>query len=142
VIAYHLANEQQTIELCLRLKLPNEVKELAVLAARERTAVHGAAEMSAETIVKLLEHCDAFRKSERFADLLKLHELIHLSSNDKSILISIKLLQASLEAAKAVNAGQIAAVVAIEHPQNPAQHIAGAVHSARVNAVQAVVDRR
>jgi tRNA nucleotidyltransferase (CCA-adding enzyme) len=142
VIAYHLASEQQAMELCLRLKLPNEVKELAVLVARERSAVHSAAEMSADAIVKLLERCDAFRKSDRFADLLKLHELIHISSNDKGTLTSIELLQASIGAAKAVNAGQIATAVAINHPQNPAQHIAAAVHAARVNAVQAVVDRR
>jgi tRNA nucleotidyltransferase (CCA-adding enzyme) len=142
VITYHLASEQQAMELCLRLKLPNEVKELAVLAARERAAVHSAIEMSADAIVKLLERCDAFRKSDRFADLLKLHELIHLSSHDRATLTSIELLQASLDAAKAVNAGQIAAAVAIDHPQNPAQHIAAAVHAARVIAVQAEVDRR
>ena len=141
VIAYYLANEQLAMELCLRLKLPNEVKELAVLVARERAAVHGAAEMSAEAIVKLLERCDAFRKTERFADLLKLHELIDQTSN-KNKLPSIELLQVSIDAAKAVNAGQIAAAVAIDHPQNPAQHIAAAVHAARVNAVQAELDRR
>jgi tRNA nucleotidyltransferase (CCA-adding enzyme) len=142
VIAYHLANEQQAIDLCLRLKLPNEVKELAVLVARERSAVHSAAEMSADAIVKLLERCDAFRKSDRFADLLKLHELIHISSHEKGSLTSIELLQASLETAKAVNAGEIAAAVAINHPQNPAQHIAAAVHVARVSTVQAILNRR
>jgi tRNA nucleotidyltransferase (CCA-adding enzyme) len=142
VIAYHLANEQQAIDLCLRLKLPNEVKELAVLVARERSAVHSAAEMSADAIVKLLERCDAFRKSDRFADLLKLHELIHISSHAKGSLTSIELLQASLETAKAVNAGEIAAAVAINHPQNPAQHIAAAVHVARVSTVQAILNRR
>ena len=142
VIAYHLASEQQAMELCLRLKLPNEVKELAVMTARERAAVHGAAEMSADAIVKTLERCDAFRKSDRFADLLKLYELIHISSHNKDTFTSIELFQGSLEAAKAVNAGEIAATVAIDHPQNPAQHIAAAVHAARVNAVQAELDRR
>ena len=142
VITYHLASQQQAMELCQRLKLPNEVKELAALATRERDAIHAAAEMSADAIVKLLERCDAFRKSDRFADLLKLHELIHISSHDKGTLTSIELLQASLEAAKAINAGQIAAAVAIEHPQNPTQHIAAAVHAARVNVVQAELDRR
>jgi len=141
VIAYHLANEQLAMELCLRLKLPNEVKELAVLVAREHAAVHGAAEMSADAIVKFLERCDAFRKTERFADLLKLHELIDQTSN-KNKLPSIELLQVSIDAAKAVNAGQIAAAVAIDHPQNPAQHIAAAVHVARVSAVQAILNSR
>jgi tRNA nucleotidyltransferase (CCA-adding enzyme) len=141
VITYHLPSEQQAMELCQRLKLPNEVKELAVLAAREHDAVHSAAEISADAIVKLLERCDAFRKSERFTDLLKLHELIDQISN-KNKLPSIEILLASLASAKAINAGEIAAAVAIDHPQNPAQHIAAAVHAARVNAVQTELDRR
>ena len=117
------------------------MKELAILAARECVAVHAAAEMSADAIVKLLERCDAFRKSDRFADLLKLHELIHQTSN-KNKLPSIELLLASLTSAKAINAGQIAAAVAIDHPQNPTHHIAAAVHAARVSAVQTLLDRR
>ena len=141
VITYHLANEQLAIDLCQRLKLPNDVKELAILAARECVAVHAAAEMSADAIVKLLERCDAFRKSDRFADLLKLHELIHQTSN-KNKLPSIELLLASLTSAKAINAGQIAAAVAIDHPQNPTHHIAAAVHAARVSAVRTLLDRR
>jgi tRNA nucleotidyltransferase (CCA-adding enzyme) len=117
------------------------VKELAVLTARERAAVHGAAEMSADAIVKLLERCDAFRKSNRFMDLLKLHELIYQISN-KNKLPSIEILLASLSSAKAINAGEVAAAVAIDHPQNPTQHIAAAVHAARVSAVQALLDSR
>ena len=142
VIAYHLASEQLALDLCHRLKLPNEVKDLAVMAARERDTILGATEMAADAIVKLLERCDAFRKPDRFKDLLTLHELIHRSSNDNGVLFSIKLLQASLESAQSINAGQIAAMVAIEYPQNPSQHIAAAVHAARVSAVQSVVNRR
>ena len=142
VIAYHLASEQLALDLCHRLKLPNEVKDLAVMAARERDTILGATEMAADAIVKLLERCDAFRKTDRFKDLLTLHELIHRSSNDNGVLFSIKLLQASLESAQSINAGQIAAMVAIEYPQNPSQHIAAAVYAARVSAVQSVVNRR
>ncbi len=142
VIAYHLASEQLALDLCHRLKLPNEVKDLAVMAARERYTILGTTEMAADSIVKLLERCDAFRKTDRFKDLLTLHELIHRSSNDDGVLFSIKLLQASLESAQSINAGQIAATVAIEYPQNPAHHIAAAVHAARVSAVQCVVNHR
>jgi tRNA nucleotidyltransferase (CCA-adding enzyme) len=141
VITYHLASQQQAVDLSQRLKLPNEVKELAVLVARERDAIHGATEMSADAVVKLLERCDAFRKSDRFADLLKLHELIH-QNNSKNKSPSIEILLASLSSAKAINAGQIAAAVAVDHPQNPTHHIAAAVHAARVSAVQALLDRR
>jgi tRNA nucleotidyltransferase (CCA-adding enzyme) len=56
--------------LALRLKVPNEYHELAVLAARHHTNVHRALELKAATVLKLLEATDAFRRPERFAELL------------------------------------------------------------------------
>src|SRR5207302_801221 len=56
--------------LCARLKVPNAYRELAVLAARHHTLVHRAAELKPATVLTLLEDCDAFRRSERFAELL------------------------------------------------------------------------
>src|SRR5213080_2741423 len=53
-----------------RLKVPNAYRELAVLAARHHTLVHRAAELKPATVLTLLEDCDAFRRSERFAELL------------------------------------------------------------------------
>jgi tRNA nucleotidyltransferase (CCA-adding enzyme) len=56
--------------LCARLKVPNLYRELAVLAARHHTLVHRAAELKPATVLTLLEDCDAFRRPERFAELL------------------------------------------------------------------------
>ncbi|MGH8131619.1 MAG: multifunctional CCA addition/repair protein [Steroidobacteraceae bacterium] len=56
--------------LCDRLKVPNGHRELAILAARQHTLVHRAAELKAATILTLLENCDALRRPERFAELL------------------------------------------------------------------------
>ncbi len=56
--------------LSLRLKAPNEHRELAVLAARHHTSVHRALELKPATVLKLLEATDAFRRPERFTDLL------------------------------------------------------------------------
>jgi tRNA nucleotidyltransferase (CCA-adding enzyme) len=139
VITHNLPTEQLASELCDRLKLPNEVKELALLAARERDLISKADAIPAADIVKLLERCDAFRKADRFKDLLKLHKLIHQLNHNNNFL-SVGVLEASLQVAKAVNAGQIAASVAASNPDNPTQHIASAVHDARVNAVQAVLN--
>ena len=58
------------IDLCDRLKVPNEFRELAVLTARHHATVHRAAELTPATLLKLLETTDAFRRSERFGELL------------------------------------------------------------------------
>jgi len=57
-------------DLCERLKVPNSHRELAILAARQHTLVHRALELKPATVLTLLEKCDAFRRPERFAELL------------------------------------------------------------------------
>jgi tRNA nucleotidyltransferase (CCA-adding enzyme) len=54
-----------------RLKVPGSYRELAILAAREHTLVHRALELRPETVLKLLQECDAFRRPERFGELLE-----------------------------------------------------------------------
>ncbi|MGE0583403.1 MAG: multifunctional CCA addition/repair protein [Steroidobacteraceae bacterium] len=56
--------------LCDRLKTPNEHRELARLAARYHCDVHRAAKLRATTILTMFERCDAFRRPERFGELL------------------------------------------------------------------------
>ena len=53
-----------------RLRVPNTFKELAVLAARHHARVHRAAELRPDTMLKLFEETDAFRRPERFNELL------------------------------------------------------------------------
>jgi len=56
--------------LVARLRVPNECRDLAVLAARHHGVFHRAAELRPATILELFEKTDAFRRPERFADLL------------------------------------------------------------------------
>jgi len=56
--------------LCERLKVPNGFRELAVLACRHHALVHKALELRPNTVLTLLETTDAFRRPERFAELL------------------------------------------------------------------------
>ena len=58
------------IDLCDRLKVPNEFRELAILTARHHASVHRAAELTPATLLRLLETVDAFRRPERFGELL------------------------------------------------------------------------
>lgn len=57
--------------LCDRLKVPTAYRELAVLTARQHTLVHRALELKPETVLKLLDASDAFRRPARFAELLR-----------------------------------------------------------------------
>jgi tRNA nucleotidyltransferase (CCA-adding enzyme) len=57
-------------QLAARLRVPNHLRELAVMTARYHTHVHRAAELRADTVLKTLEGCDALRRPERFEDFL------------------------------------------------------------------------
>ncbi len=57
-------------KLCARLRVPNNLRELALLTVRYHTHVHRAFELRPDTVVKTLESCDALRRPERFRDLL------------------------------------------------------------------------
>jgi tRNA nucleotidyltransferase (CCA-adding enzyme) len=70
----HIAHEARGVplvrEACARLRVPVEFRELAEVASREHLNVHRAHELRPATVVELLERCDAFRRRERFAELL------------------------------------------------------------------------
>ena len=61
-------------DLCERLRIPTAYRELAELAARQHTLIHRAEELRPETMLKLFETSDAFRRPERFAELLTVCE--------------------------------------------------------------------
>jgi len=71
----HHGHEQLGLEpledLCTRLKVPNACRELAHLATLQHTLVHRALELKPATVMTLLENCDAFRRAERFGELLQ-----------------------------------------------------------------------
>ena len=57
-------------DLCQRLRVPTECRELADVVAREHGNIHRSGGFNAAALVRLLERCDAFRKPLRFADVL------------------------------------------------------------------------
>lgn len=58
--------------VCNRLGVPDELRDLALLATAELERVHRAAEMRAASIAALLERVEAYRQLQRFRDLLLL----------------------------------------------------------------------
>jgi len=57
--------------LCLRLKIPNECRDLALLVSEHHTQVHSALQLKASTLVKLMDQNDAWRKPQRFLQMLQ-----------------------------------------------------------------------
>ena len=74
ILPSHHGHEGAGVELverlAERLRVPNHLRELAVITARYHTHVHRALELRADTVLKTLESCDAIRRPERFADFL------------------------------------------------------------------------
>ncbi len=74
VLPRHIGHEQRSANLlkgvCERLRVPTDCRELADVVAREHGNIHRSSEFGAEALVRLLERCDAIRKSERFAQVL------------------------------------------------------------------------
>jgi tRNA nucleotidyltransferase (CCA-adding enzyme) len=50
--------------------VPTAHRELARLTSKEHTNVHRALQLRPETVLKLLEECDAFRRPGRFSQML------------------------------------------------------------------------
>lgn len=60
--------------LCERLRVPQEHRDLALLASRFHTHVHRGLELRTSTLLEMFEHCDAFRRPARFIELLEVCE--------------------------------------------------------------------
>jgi tRNA nucleotidyltransferase (CCA-adding enzyme) len=71
----HIGHEARSVKLvqnlCERIKVPNDVRDLALLVARYHGDVHRAAELRAATIANMLQGVDAYRKPERFEEFLQ-----------------------------------------------------------------------
>lgn len=69
-IAHEARSEKLAARVSARWKVPADCRELAALVAREHTHVHQSGGFGAEARLRLMERCDAWRRPERFAELL------------------------------------------------------------------------
>ena len=70
----HIGHETRSAALlqgvCARWRVPVDCREIAEVVAREHGNIHRSSGFGAAALVRLLERCDAFRKPQRFADVL------------------------------------------------------------------------
>lgn len=103
--------ERQLAALAARLRLPNEVRELALLACRNRAALAGASRAAPGALLATLKRADAFRRPERFAGLLL---AARLADPGDELAAATRRLERALAAAAAVDAAAIARAAATQ----------------------------
>jgi tRNA nucleotidyltransferase (CCA-adding enzyme) len=106
-----------------RLKVPAACRDLALLAARHANVIVDAAEIDAETLHGILEAADAFRRPQRFAELVN----AALAGEADAQPARVRLMHA-LDAAAAVDTGAIASA--------GSEAIGERVRAARLEAVR------
>jgi tRNA nucleotidyltransferase (CCA-adding enzyme) len=135
----HTGHEQRSAELlkklCNRLRVPNDCRELADVVAREHGNIHRSAGFGAAAVVRLLARCDAFRKPQRFEEVLLACECDargRLGKEEESYSQRERLL-AALRAARAVDTGTVAAQARDAGARG--DEIGARIQQARVEAV-------
>jgi tRNA nucleotidyltransferase (CCA-adding enzyme) len=111
--------------LATRIKVPADCRDLALLAAHHANTVLDAAELDAESTLDLFNAVDAWRRPERFAELLKA-----AFAGEPNAAPAGARLERARAAAATVNAGEIAKAA------KSAIEIRGGVNAARLAAIR------
>jgi tRNA nucleotidyltransferase (CCA-adding enzyme) len=142
ILPRHTGHELRSVELVRqlsqRLRASSECRDLALLAARYHGDIHRAKELRAETIIKLFQSTDAWRRPERFAHLLQAcsSDARGRTGHENDTYPQADYLLNLLSVARAVDAGEIAK----QCPDISA--IADAVQQARVAAIAGLVEKQ
>lgn len=138
----HIGHEGRGVPLARALserwRVPTDCRELAELMAREHTHVHQSAGFGPEARLRLLERCDAWRRPERFEQLLLACECDargRLGLEDLPY-PQRPLLQHDLQTLLALDLGAVSAAALAAGKTGPA--IGRAVQAARLQALQAL----
>jgi tRNA nucleotidyltransferase (CCA-adding enzyme) len=142
VLPRHIGHEDRSAHLlkdvCERLRVPVECREMADVVAREHGNIHRSESLNAASLVRLMERCDAFRKPRRFEEILLACECDargRLGLQDSPYPQRARLLKA-LAAAQAVETHALAMEAQAAGRSGP--KIGEAIHKARVKAVQII----
>ena len=152
----HIAHEQRGAQLAdalsVRLRVPQDCRDAAVLVARHHGTVHRAAELRPATVLDLLVAADALRRPERLDILLDACAADACSRPGASpSYLPATLLREALAVLKGVDAGKVARETmarrattrqdedaALTPGRGEAEDaIAGAVRAARLHALRA-----
>ncbi len=135
----HIGHESRSVELVKklsqRLRVPSECRDLALLVARYHGDIHKAVELRADTVIKLFQSADAWRRPERFTQLLQAcaSDARGRTGHERDDYPQADYLLKLLAVARAVDAGEIAKQC------GDRADIAKAVQQARTKAIENLV---
>jgi tRNA nucleotidyltransferase (CCA-adding enzyme) len=135
----HIGHEQRSAKLlkqvCERLRIPVECKELADVVAREHGNIHRSQDLSAAALMRLLERCDAIRTPERWPDIVLACECDARGrlNFENTTYAPAQRLRDVLKAALSVTTSDIAAQAQKQGLTGPA--VGKKIHEARVMAI-------
>ena len=141
ILPRHIGHELRSVELVKkltqRLRASSECRDLALLAARYHGDIHRAFELRAETIIKLFQSADAWRRAERFTHLLQAcaSDARGRTGHENDAYPQADYLLQLLAVARAVDAGEVAKGCA------GSSTIAAAVQPARIKAIEGLVGK-
>ncbi len=115
-----------------RLRVPSECRELAELRLREQSAVLGSANANAKACVALFQRADAWRRPQRFEQLLQVCAGSLPQPADSAA--TLQRLRRRLHLAHSVDTGLVAQAAAAQGARGPA--VGAAIEAARVAAIQ------
>jgi tRNA nucleotidyltransferase (CCA-adding enzyme) len=135
----HIGHEQRSAKLlkqvCERLRIPVECKELSDVVAREHGNIHRSQDLNAAALMRLLERCDAIRKPERWPEILLACECDARGrlGFENTAYAPAQRLREVLRAALSVTTADIAAEAQKQGLTGPA--VGEKIHEARVRAI-------
>ena len=135
----HIGHEQRSVDLlkklCARLRVPGECRDLALLVAQYHSHIHRARELRPDTIVKLFDQFDLWRKPERFTLILQTcaADAHGRTGHENDAYPQADYLLHCADAARSVNAGDIARACADKNL------IADKLREARIVAVEKII---
>ena len=143
VLPRHIGHEGRSVKLllnvCDRLRVPTDCKELAEVVAREHGNIHRSADLNPEAVMRLFERCDAMRQPERFALVLQACECDargRQGFEESAYPPAARLLKAQ-QAALSVETAPIAQAAAAQGLKGP--QIGEQIGKARVQAIAQVL---
>ncbi len=138
LLPHHYGHEQRSEELlerlCKRLPVPNRFRDLALLVARHHGNVHKAAELKAQTVLRMIMSADGLRHPERFDEMLLACEADargRKGLEDRAYPQGDRL-RGALRAARSVDAAKVMAERNVE-----GEALGRALHDERLAAVKA-----
>ena len=143
VLPRHTGHELRSVQLlndvCVRWRVPRAMRELAEVVAREHGHIHRCQSLSPDATLRLLDRCDAFRRPDRFKQILLACESDargRLGLEEVPYVQATWLWQVFYQAA-AVATSDIAqaAMRAPEFQAQKGEWIASQIHAARVAAI-------